>query len=222
MIEPIQSIKNLIQDTLPKLRVEYLPIPSTGRLLLIEKLPCMLPCSIPFFLSIYLSRVLFEGLPPATEENYSGSLLFLHRRGLTNTRIENFPELAGQLISDGLELITAENKSLKSLLARMRQAALIVTEAGSCHLNSLIMARRDAIIVNLLPSECIRYPTKSMIISGWPYIFTHPGVVAFPSADESAEVGCNPMVNRKCTYESQRLSRLIKSLTLHSHASPNK
>ena len=218
MPEPIQSIRALIQETLPNLRIRYLPVPPVGKLLAISRLECMLFSSIPFFLSIYLARSLFRRLPN-NMNSHSGRIngkLLLHRKGLSKSRIVNFPELAGDLIHEGFKLITAEARPLPNLVMRLSSASIIATEAGSCHLNGLLMADQNAKIICLLPYECITEPTTSMVISGWPYIFAHPGIVLFPSiASKEGFTREPPMVNRRCRYNYGNLTELARRISLH-------
>jgi len=212
MPEPMPSIKALIQTTLPNLKIRYLPVPPVGNLLAISHLECMLPSSIPFFLSIYLGRTLFKSMVNNTR--LSGRLL-LHRKGLSKSRIVNFPELAGELIHEGFELITAEAAPLHELAEKLSGASIIATEVGSCHLNGILMADQNAKIIWGLPYECITEPTTSMIISGWPYIFAHPGIVLFPSiaSEEDLSMSKDPMVNKKCRYDYEKLGELGKCIS---------
>lgn len=203
-VEPIDSIKKEIRLHCESKSIKYLPCPPIGSGFLYTNLLLELDIMQPWLYLLFLARqrIIYE-----SKQSREG-VLFLLRKDRRRSRITNLEDILNLCSDIGGKIEYAEDHSIGDISKILSIYQVIVTEAGSCHLNAMIAASKYTHIIALTPLPMLAQPTQDMVLGGWPYIGFHPMLELFTSyAYESCE--STPITSWRCSYSPQDLKKLI-------------
>jgi len=196
--------------------ITYLPLPPVGSSIKYTNLSLSLRDECPWLYALYLLRNRVQ----ASSSSYISStafssqctkLCFMLRKGSSNSRIANRDEIISLAKMLNADIIHAENLSINEMSEVLSSYRVIVTEAGSCHLNAMILSTTSSHIIALTPQSMLHHPPDDMIVGGWKYIPFHPNVHILPSV-ETVPSPMQPLTAWLSKYDPSQLVNVIRSL----------